>query len=212
MEVLCDESIRIWHIFFGCPGTYTGTYNYLNTLGCSPLFADVKVGSFPPAAPVVNIEDFQLSWFYWLTDGIYPRWSRFFSAYREPSTAEEKSFNAHKEEVRKSVERVFGVLFKRFGIMYQPARVHHVEAMRSIVLCCVILHNMIVEERKDAYIGLQGTFEYEAAFSGTLVNPLPKASNMAERIEQWNSCRNLESSSFHCALRDALKRHISSKE
>ena len=54
MEVLCDESIRIWHIFFGCPGTH----NDPNILECSPLFADLKVGSLPPVAAVVNIDDF----------------------------------------------------------------------------------------------------------------------------------------------------------
>jgi hypothetical protein len=56
MEVICDESLWIWHAFFGCPGSY----NDINILNCSPLFSDVLAGNFPPGAPVVDIEDFNL--------------------------------------------------------------------------------------------------------------------------------------------------------
>ncbi len=68
--------------------------------------------------------------------------------------------------------------------MYQPSRVHHVETGRSIVLGYFILHNMIVEEQKDVYIGLQGMFKHETALSSILEkiieNPFPKASNMTD--------------------------------
>jgi hypothetical protein len=151
MEVICDESLWIWHAFFGCPGSY----NDINILNCSPLFSAVLAGNFPPAAPAVDIEGFKLEWFYWLVDGIYPRWSRFVSTFRDPKKPEEHDFNDRQEAVRKSVERVFGVLFKRFNILYQPSRLHHVETMRSVVLACVILHNMIVEVRRDGSASLR---------------------------------------------------------
>jgi Plant transposon protein len=60
------------------------------------------------------------------------------------------------------VERVFGVLFKRFNVLYQPSRLHHIEIMRSVVLACVILHNMVVEVRRDGYAGIIGdSFSFE---------------------------------------------------
>jgi hypothetical protein len=66
MEVIWDESLWIWHAFFGCPGSY----NDINILNCSTLFSDVLAGNFPPAAPAVDIEGFKLEWFYLLVDGI----------------------------------------------------------------------------------------------------------------------------------------------
>jgi hypothetical protein len=56
MEVISDEALWIWHAYFGCPGSY----NDINILYCSPLFSDVLAGNFPPGAPVVDIEDFNL--------------------------------------------------------------------------------------------------------------------------------------------------------
>ena len=54
------------------------------------------------------------------------------------------------ESYRKDVERAFGVLQGRFAIIKQPARLWMKEDLRSIMLCCIILHNMIVEDdRKD---------------------------------------------------------------
>ena len=56
MEVIYDESLWIWHVFFGCPGSF----NDINILDCSPLFSDVRAGNFPPSAPAISIEGFKL--------------------------------------------------------------------------------------------------------------------------------------------------------
>jgi hypothetical protein len=85
MEVICDESLWIWHVFFGCPGSF----NDVKILNCSPLFADVLAGSFPPSAPCIEIESFDLKWYYWLVDGICPRWSRFVTSFHDPSCPQE---------------------------------------------------------------------------------------------------------------------------
>lgn len=116
--------------FFGCPGSF----NDINILHCSPLFADVRAGTFPPAQPAVDIDRFSLTWFYWLVDGIFPQWSRFVSAYRDFSTPKERAFNSRQEGVRKFVERAFGVPFKRFNVLYLPSRFHDVNTMRSVLL------------------------------------------------------------------------------
>jgi Plant transposon protein len=37
MEAICDESLWIWHVIFGCPGYF----NDVDIVNCSPLFAEV---------------------------------------------------------------------------------------------------------------------------------------------------------------------------
>jgi Plant transposon protein len=56
MEAICDESLWIWYVFFGCPGSF----NDVTILNCSPLFAEVLAGNFPPSAPSIKIEVFDL--------------------------------------------------------------------------------------------------------------------------------------------------------
>jgi Plant transposon protein len=67
-------------------------------------------------------------------NGVYPRWSRFVTSFRDPSGPQEHMFNSRQEAVRKSVQRVFGVLFQRFNILYQPSRLQYAESMRKVVL------------------------------------------------------------------------------
>jgi hypothetical protein len=50
-----------------------------------------------------------------------------------------------KEEVRKDVERAFGVLQARFTIVWGPAHLWDIETLAYIVKACVIMHNMIIE-------------------------------------------------------------------
>ena len=48
---------------------------------------------------------------------------------------------------RKAVERVFGVLFARFGILYQPCRLQDLKDMQNVMKACCIMHNMMALER-----------------------------------------------------------------
>jgi hypothetical protein len=77
-----------------------------------------------------------------------------------------------------SVALVFN--FKSFNILYQPSQLHHIENMRSVVLACVILHNMIVEVRRDGYAGVTGdSFLFEPS-GATSINNIPKARTVQE--------------------------------
>jgi len=51
------------------------------------------------------------------------------------------------EGCRKDVERAFGVLQAKWHILVRPSRFWKKSAMREIFLCCVVLHNMMVEYR-----------------------------------------------------------------
>lgn len=53
------------------------------------------------------------------------------------------------EAARKDVERAFGVLQSRFAILKNPARMWKVDVLHDIIVSCIILHNMIVEDERD---------------------------------------------------------------
>ncbi|PXF50034.1 hypothetical protein BWQ96_00194 [Gracilariopsis chorda] len=71
----------------------------------------------------------------------------------DAQTKEEKMFARRQEGVRKSVERVFGVLFARFNILKYPGRLHKRADLINVLKACCIIHNMIVEEEKESYSG-----------------------------------------------------------
>lgn len=47
------------------------------------------------------------------------------------------------------MERCFGILQARWAIVRGAARLFDVESLRSIMMTCIILHNMIVEDEYD---------------------------------------------------------------
>ena len=55
-----------------------------------------------------------------------------------------------KESTRKNVECAFGVLQARFAIVRGPARLWRTKALDYIMKACIILHNMIIEDERDA--------------------------------------------------------------
>jgi hypothetical protein len=66
-----------------------------------------------------------------------------------PQTDKHKLFTQHQEGARKDVERAFGVLQSRFTIVRWPACLWKRKSVVRIMLACVILHNMIVEDEKE---------------------------------------------------------------
>jgi hypothetical protein len=67
-----------------------------------------------------------------------------------PANSKDKIFAATQEAQRKDVERAFGVLQARFAIVRNPARFWDEATLRHIMLACIIMHNMIVEDERDA--------------------------------------------------------------
>ena len=54
---------------------------------------------------------------YYLTDGIYPKWTTFIQSIQLPQGPKNCLFAKTQESVRKDVERVFGVLQARFAVV-----------------------------------------------------------------------------------------------
>jgi len=66
LEAVADQSLHIWHMFFGLPGSN----NDLNVLDRSPLVHDMLVGEASDMRFEVNGQEYNM--YYLLADGIYP--------------------------------------------------------------------------------------------------------------------------------------------
>ncbi|GJW70205.1 nucleotide-binding alpha-beta plait domain-containing protein, partial [Tanacetum coccineum] len=132
-------------------GQYTDAYNDINVLDNSPLFDDLLDDKAPVAPFVVNGVEFKNG--YYLADGIYPQWAQwatFVKSFTVANDAKHAYFKKRQEGARKDVERAFGVLQGRWGIIQQPARSYHVNTLRRVMYSCIILHNMILKDQKMA--------------------------------------------------------------
>ncbi|CAL8995543.1 unnamed protein product, partial [Prunus brigantina] len=143
LEAVAGFDTWVWHAFFGV----VGSQNDLNVLGQSPVFNDILRGECPSITYEVNNTVYQNG--YYLADGIYPRWTTFVKSIPHPRSQKEKIFAAHQEGYRKDVERCFGILQARWAIIRGAARLFDEEVLRSIMMTCIILHNMIVEDEYD---------------------------------------------------------------
>jgi hypothetical protein len=146
LEAIADAELWIWHAYFGCPGSL----NDLNVLNMSTTMASVLQGKHPPRFKfVVDGKDYTTP--YYLADGIYPSWAMFIKSLKNSTSPEILNFSSAQEAVRKDVERAFGVLIARFHVLKRPCLLRDRETMTKIMRACIIMHNMIVESRRDEY-------------------------------------------------------------
>ncbi|XP_021736476.1 uncharacterized protein LOC110703028 [Chenopodium quinoa] len=140
LEAVASWDLWIWHAFFGTPGSC----NDINVLQRSPVFDDILNGLAPQLQFTVNGNTYNQG--YYLTDGIYPKWAN------APQTPKQRMFTTKQERIRKDVERAFGVLQARFAIIRRHALAWSIEMLWKIVMACIIMHNMIVEDESDSYL------------------------------------------------------------
>ncbi|XP_020159354.1 protein ALP1-like isoform X3 [Aegilops tauschii subsp. strangulata] len=143
LEAVASQDLWIWHAFFGV----AGSNNDINVLNQSTLFLEQLKGQAPRVNYNVNEKEYQLG--YYLVDGIYPEWAAFVKSIPMAQTEKQRLFAKHQEGARKDVERAFGVLQARWSILLRPARLYDRGDLHHIMLACIILHNMIVEDEKE---------------------------------------------------------------
>lgn len=143
LEAVASHDRWIWHAFFGV----AGSNNDINVLSHSDLFVKELRGEAPQVQYFVNGRQYTKG--YYLADGIYPDWAVFVKSIRAPQSAEHKLYSEHQEGERKDVECAFGILQSRFCILRRPARLYDQGDLENIMLACIILHNMIIEDEKD---------------------------------------------------------------
>ena len=68
---------------------------------------------------------------------------------QHPRSKKQKLFAAYQEGYIKYVERCFGILQAWWAIIRGAVSLFDEEVLRSIMMTCIILHNMIVEDEYD---------------------------------------------------------------
>ncbi|XP_048491393.1 uncharacterized protein LOC125492722 [Beta vulgaris subsp. vulgaris] len=149
LEAVADRDLCIWHSFFGM----SGSCNDLNVLHRSPVFQDVLEGRAPAVNFVVN--DHQYNKGYYLT----------VKSIMSPQSHKDKLFARHQEAARKDVERAFGVLQARFAIIRMPSLAWDVDMLHKIMLACIIMHIMIVEDERETYQNYMDPAEFDVGGS-----------------------------------------------
>ncbi|XP_057791188.1 uncharacterized protein LOC131008318 [Salvia miltiorrhiza] len=109
--------------------------------------SDVLDGSAAPVIFEVNRRYYQMS--YYLCDDIYLEWRCFIKSPPIATNPKEARFKKMQESAGKDIECAFGVFQARWGIIRSPARGWYVEHLKDIMMCCIILHNMIVENEDE---------------------------------------------------------------
>nr|XP_043638050.1 protein ALP1-like [Erigeron canadensis] len=141
LEAVASYDLWIWHAYFGPAGSN-------NDINESDLFDDLLQDRALKVEFSVNGEQFTKG--YYLADGIYPEWATLVKSFKCPMDPKTTKFKRYQEAARKDVERAFGVLQGRWQIIEQYARPYSTNKIKRIILCCVILHNIIVEDNGRA--------------------------------------------------------------
>jgi hypothetical protein len=123
-----------------------GGNNDINVLDRSPLVANLFGGEGSDMTFQVNGHVY--SRYYLLTDGIYPQWSCFLQPIHEPQGEKKEHYTKMQSAPRKDVEPAFGVLQARWEIVKNPCRQYDLDTITNIMMCCIILHNMIIQDEQ----------------------------------------------------------------
>ena len=123
---------------------------------------------------------------------------------------ESEKFAPYQEAVRKSVERVFCVLFQRFNVLYLPSRLWYTEDMRTIMSASVVIHNMFVEERrgniwKNGMGGIRQDFLVDSDAADNQPQGLPRVFRseqyVLQHLERHSPSRDVKNLSKHTRLK-----------
>ena len=192
LEAIADQSLWIWHAFFGLPGGN----NDINVLDRSPLISNMLRGPGKDISFEVNGHIYPR--FYLLTDGIYPPWACFVQPIHEPQGEKKEYFAKCQEGARKDIERAFGVLQARWEIIKNPVRQWNLEIIDNIMMACIIMHNMIIEDEQG--LPLEPFDDWGLPVEST---PLPFTFH-----DLQSGTRELENAESHFALRNDLIEHL----
>ncbi|XP_042449188.1 putative nuclease HARBI1 [Zingiber officinale] len=197
LEVVADYDLWIWHAYFGFPGSN----NDINVLESSHLFSNLAQGIAPPARYVIQGKEYNMG--YYLADGIYPKWFTLVQTIQDPSSTKNKLFAMKQEACRKDVERAFGVLQSRFAIVAGPSRFWQKNILHDIMTSCIIMHNMIIEDKRNTNTSIVDQGEVSStADVDTAVDDNIRFQEFLARYE------GIKNKNAHFALRNVLIVHL----
>lgn len=192
LEAVASQDLWFWHCYFGP----AGSNNDLNVLQMSPIFNHILNGTAPDTSFQLVGRDFQHG--YYLVDGIYHEWAVFVKTIAFPDNEVTVKFKRAQERARKDIERAFGALKKRWGILQRGARSTDRDKVARIMYACCILHNMILEDEGKAVC----TYVPE---ENVVPNPPPIQPGSQESLAIRRALRNRP---IHFRLRESLGLHL----
>ncbi|RWR79968.1 putative nuclease HARBI1 [Cinnamomum micranthum f. kanehirae] len=197
LKAMASYDLWIWHAFFGLPGSH----NDINVLERSFVFTELAEGHAPLVNYSINGHNYIMGCY--LANGIYPSWSTFVKTIPSPQ-GNKKSHFAHKQEgARKDVERAFGVLQARFAIVHGPTRLFQLANLKYIMMACIILHYMIIEDERHLNDVERVVYEQ---LNETPCEPVSSNPILLENfIEKHRCIRNRET---HSQLQSDLVEHL----
>ena len=158
---------------------------------------------------------------YYLIDDIYSQWAAFVKSIPGPQTMKHKLFARHQESARKDVEQAFGVLQARFAFIKCPCLIWDRDIMGKIMIACIILHNMIVEDERSSYsnycdpaefiqdrLGQSSRENEDGDANDDFIYSTNRIASLASYMKNKAQLQNREA---HKALRDDLVEHIWAK-
>nr|XP_043626079.1 protein ALP1-like [Erigeron canadensis] len=144
LQAVASYDLWIWNAFFGPQGSY----NDINVFESSHVLEDLIFGLAPSASFYANGNFYERG--YCLGDGIYPEYVTFVKTFTDPIDEKRKLFKKKQEAARKGIERAFGVLKKRWKVLNHPTQYWDKALMQDVIYACIILHNMILEDKDKA--------------------------------------------------------------
>lgn len=165
-------------------------------------------GALDLKTPTYTINGTSQDWLYFLVDGIYPDWAIFVKTIPigARQTEADDHYAAMQESVRKDVERAFGILVKKFHILARPIRRWYIEDIRTMLYTCIILHNMVIEERLNE-TGLEDAIsaeEFHQQFTTTTLQEGAVREELLHMFHQQGDQHNQNADNY----RDAMTRRF----
>ncbi|KAK1407238.1 hypothetical protein QVD17_38852 [Tagetes erecta] len=99
-------------------------------------------------------------------------------------------FKKVQESARKDVERGFGILKSKWGILKRPLRAMSIDKIRKLVYTCMILHNMILKD------------------DGNAISPVYIRDPPVQPVEDDDALEELHDSEIHHRLRYDITEHL----
>nr|XP_043633756.1 protein ALP1-like [Erigeron canadensis] len=181
LQAVASYDLWIWNAYFGMQGSN----NDINVFEASPVLEEL-ISSLAPTSSFCANDNFYNT-IYYLGDGIYPEYAIFVKTFTDPIDNKRKLFKKKQESTRKDIERAFGVLKKRWKVISNPARYWDKEKMQSVIYACIIIHNMILQD-KDKVFGQDYDPEYPSLDPEYWTQETP----MEQRIENLHAIKSRE--------------------
>ncbi|XP_062535369.1 uncharacterized protein LOC134204578 [Armigeres subalbatus] len=172
----------------------------------SPVYTDEQFerrfhlynGTLPEITYVINNHTYNTG--YYLADGICPPLATLVQTISSTVGQKRKHFATMQESARKDVERAFGAMTEKFAIIKQPARLWNNEDLNMVMRCCIILHNMIIEDQRN-----EPTHFPHSSFHGTIFESPKNNSEFGEFLSRYEKVHD---TTLHYKIQNDLIEHL----